>query len=253
LDNYCVGLDDRENPFSKMDPIRHGSLNQSVRDLMDRQPSGYSLLQPFYSDPAVYQTDLQTVWRRGWLFAGHSCEISKPGDYFTLELDADSILVIRDDERRAQALHNVCRHRGSLICGDSCGRVRKLVCPYHRWTYDLDGELLHAPGMQEELDTSHLGLRPVQVRETAGLIFISLSTEPRDFEAANELLSALAKPQGLATAKVAKVADYLVKANWKLVWENNRECFHCNANHPQYIKANFDHYNADDTTPRVRE
>ena len=63
----------------------------------------------------------------------------------------------------------------------------------------------------------------------------------------------IAKSQGFRRAKVAKAVDYLVKANWKLVWENNRECFHCNVNHPQYIKANFDHYNADDTTPRIRE
>jgi Rieske 2Fe-2S family protein len=62
-----------------------------------------------------------------------------------------------------------------------------------------------------------------------------------------------AQAPGLRRAKVAKAVDYLVKANWKLVWENNRECYHCNVNHPQYIKANFDHYNADDTTPRVRE
>ena len=236
-----------------MERTRNEATDPFVRDLFVRQPAGHSLLQQFYCHQSVYQIDLERVWRRGWLFAGHSCEISKPGEYFTLEVDADSLLVIRDQNGQVQALHNVCRHRGSIICEDSCGNVKKLVCPYHRWTYDLDGELLHAPGMQEDLDKSQLGLRAVHVRETEGLIFISLASKPPDFDAADEVLSNLARPQGLAKAKVAKAVDYLVKANWKLVWENNRECFHCNANHPQYIKANFDHYNADDTSPRVRE
>jgi Rieske 2Fe-2S family protein len=236
-----------------MDRPNNILLQPRVRDLIARQRAGRSLPGQFYSDDEVYQLDCQTVWRIGWLFAGHSCEIPKPGDYFTLELDSDSVIVTRDRNGQARALHNVCRHRGSLICDNSDGHVHKLVCPYHRWSYDLDGRLLHAPGMQEGLDKSELGLQSIHIRETAGLIFISLATEPPDFAEADDLLAMLAKPQGLARARVAKAVDYLVKANWKLIWENNRECFHCNANHPQYIKANFDHYNADDTTPRIRE
>src|SRR5262249_13169930 len=112
---------------------------------------------------------------------------------------------------------NVCRHRGSGICDAPAGQVKRLVCPYHRWTYDLDGSLLHAPGMQEDLDKSALGLNSTHLRETAGLIFISLASRPPDFEPAHDLLGALAKPQGFCRAKVAKVVDYLVKANWKLV------------------------------------
>src|SRR5204863_406461 len=101
----------------------------------------------------------------------HSCEVSKPGDFFTMELDQDSILVIRDGQDRVQAMHNVCRHRGSLICGQAKGHVKRLTCPYHQWSYALDGRLLHAPGMQGDLDTSQFGLRMVHVRETEGLIF----------------------------------------------------------------------------------
>ncbi len=209
------------------------------------------MLGKFYSDLEVYRADLERVWRRGWVFAGHSCEIPKAGDFFQVNIDADSILVVRDQRGGIHAVHNVCRHRGSLLCDEAQGQVKKLVCPYHRWTYDLDGRLLAAPGMQE-LDKSALGLKRVALREVEGLIFISLAEEPLDFEAAQENLGTVARPQGFRRAKVAKMVDYLVKANWKLVWENNRECFHCNANHPQYIKANFDHYNADDATPEIR-
>jgi Rieske 2Fe-2S family protein len=107
--------------------------------------------------------------------------------------------------------------------------------------------------MQEDLDKSQFGLRAAHVREVEGMIFISLAMEPPDFEGFRASVGPLFRPQGLGRARVAKAADYLVRANWKLVWENNRECFHCNLNHPQYIRANFDHYNADDATPAIRE
>ncbi|MBI1841485.1 MAG: aromatic ring-hydroxylating dioxygenase subunit alpha [Verrucomicrobia bacterium] len=231
----------------------NASLPSMTRQWVASQPAGHSLSQPFYREPEVYQADLDLVWRQGWLFAAHACEVSKAGDYVTLAVGADSIIVARDAAGALHAFHNVCRHRGSLICDQDCGHSRKLVCPYHSWTYGLDGSLQHAPAMPESLDKSQYSLRPVALREASGLVFICLSERPPDFEAAGETFDAVAKPQGLARARVAKRVDYLVKANWKLVWENNRECFHCNANHPQYIKANFDHYNADDTSPRVRE
>lgn len=224
-----------------------------IQELIRSHPAGHSLRREFYRDPSVYELDLANVWRRGWLFAGHSCEIAKPGDYFTLSVGEDSLVIVRDEDGCAHALHNVCRHRGSLICDEGCGHVRKLVCPYHRWAYDLDGKLAHAIAMPENLDKSALGLHRAALREAGGLIFISLAEQPLPFEETAELFGALCAPQGFGRAKVAKAVDYLVKANWKLVWENNRECFHCNANHPQYIKANFDHYNSDDTTPRIRE
>jgi len=127
-------------------------LQPRIGALMARQPAGHCMLREFYSAEEVYRADCEAVWRSGWLFAGHSCEISKPGQYFTLEVDSDSVVVTRDESGQARAFHNVCRHRGSIVCDKSEGEVKKLVCPYHRWTYNLDGKLFHAPGMQEELD-----------------------------------------------------------------------------------------------------
>lgn len=213
---------------------------------------GWSLPGPFYSDEAVYRADLERIWRTGWLFAGHSCEIAKAGDYFTLEVDKDSIVIIRGADGAIRGFHNVCRHRGSLICTEAAGHAKKLVCPYHQWTYGLDGELLACRGMGDNFDKSAFTLRQIAVEEFEGLVYISLAENPWDAKRARDVLSTLARPQGFDKAKVAKAVDYLVKANWKLIWENNRECYHCNVNHPQYIKANFDHYNTDDTTPRIK-
>jgi len=247
-ENRVVSL----NPLAKLSR-KTNQMQTGLDSLLARVQPGWSLPGAFYNDAAVYQSDLEQVWRRGWLFAGHACEIPRAGDYFTLEVDTDSILLVRTENGEVHALHNVCRHRGSLICGSPSGHVRRLVCPYHQWTYALDGQLLACRGMQEDLDKSQFALHRVAAHEVEGFIFISLAATPAPFEPARETLAPLLRPQGFRRAKVARAVDYLVQANWKLVWENNRECYHCNVNHPQYIKANFDHFNADDTTARVRD
>jgi Rieske 2Fe-2S family protein len=219
--------------------------------LINSREPWHGLPRPFYHDELIYQADLQAFWRRGWLFAGHSCQIPNPGDYFTYDVDSDSVIIVRGDDGQVRAFHNVCRHRGSLVCPQPEGHVHRFICPYHQWTYGRDGRLLVWRGMQDGLDKSQLGLFPVHIREVEGILFISLAHNPPDFEPAYQAIAPMAKPQGLSYARVAKIMDFDIQANWKLVWENNRECYHCNVNHPQYIKANFDHYNADDTIERV--
>jgi Rieske 2Fe-2S family protein len=223
-----------------------------LAELIARRQPGHTLEREFFLDEGIYQADVERIWRASWLFAGHGCGIPEPGDYFTWEVGGDSVIIIRGDDGRVRALQNVCRHRGTVICTEESGRAGKLVCPYHQWVYGRDGKLLSCRGMQEDLDKSRLGLLPVHLEEVEGLIFISLAARPPDFAEARAHLAPMLKPQGLARARVAKIADYDIHANWKLVWENNRECYHCNVNHPQYIKANFDHYNADDTSERTR-
>jgi len=213
---------------------------------------GWSLPRPFYGHETVYRADLEQIWRKGWLFAGHACEIRNPGDWLTLQVETDSLIVIRGEDGAVRALHNVCRHRGSQIVAQGRGSTKRLVCPYHQWTYDTKGALTFCRGMHE-LDKAEFSLKKVRCEVVEGLIFISLAENPAPFAAARELMAPYLKPQGLERAKVAKQVDYEIHANWKLVWENNRECFHCNINHPQYIKANWDHYNADDTTPEIME
>jgi len=226
--------------------------NRSLDELIALREPGYSLPGQFYSSELVHRAELERIWRRGWLFVGHTCEIPGPGDYFTFAVDDDSLIVIRNDDGDIHALWNVCRHRGTQICSEPQGKVGRLVCPYHQWTYGRDGSLISCRGMQEDIDKNQFGLLQAHVRQLAGMIFVSLADEPLDFNVAAEALGPMVRPQGLDRAKVAKIVDYDVAANWKIVWENNRECYHCNVNHPQYIKANFDHYNADDTSERIQ-
>ena len=235
-----------------MSPLTRTEIS-GLNKLLDSREAGHGLPRPFYHEELLYRTEMESIWRKGWLFAGHSCQVPNPGDYFLYPVEGDSIIVIRGDEGQVNAMHNVCRHRGSVICKEAEGSLKRFVCPYHQWTYDRSGHLLLQHGMQEGLDKSQLGMHAAYAREVEGMIFISLAQEPADFEPVYTSIAPVARPQGLARARVARVMDFDVAANWKLVWENNRECYHCNVNHPQYIRANFDHYNADDTIPRVAE
>jgi Rieske 2Fe-2S family protein len=217
-------------------------MRDELTNLIASRTSGMSMPQAFYLDASIYQAELDAIWRRGWLMAGHSCEVPNPGDYLTLSVGADSLIVIRDDAGQVQAFHNLCRHRGTRLLENDAGHVGRIVCPYHQWTYTRDGRLASCRDMQDDLDRATLGLHACQAQELEGLIFISLCDHPPDFAPAATMLAPMLRPQGLARAKVAKSIDYLINANWKIVWENNRECYHCDVNHPQYVKANFDRH-----------
>lgn len=120
--------------------------HQSIADLVAQRRPGYSLPGEFYSNDAVYRAEIERIWRRGWLFVGHSCEIPHPGDYLTFTVENESLIIVRDHDGRANALWNVCRHRGTQICGEERGCAMRLVCPYHQWAFDLDGALISCRG-----------------------------------------------------------------------------------------------------------
>jgi glycine betaine monooxygenase A len=214
---------------------------------------GFGLPGEFYGDDTVYAAELDKIWRAGWLFAAHTCEIPEPGNYLTFAVGPDPIVVLRGDDGQVRAFHNVCTHRGTLLCQESEGRVgRAIVCPYHQWTFGRDGKLIGCRGMHDGVDKSELGLGAVAVEVVAGMIYVSLSAKPPDFTPARAVLASAA-PHAFDRAKVAKAVEYEIPANWKIVWENNRECYHCDANHPQYVKANFDTADAEQDTPESRQ
>ncbi|WP_404401396.1 aromatic ring-hydroxylating dioxygenase subunit alpha [Pelagibacterium halotolerans] len=206
-------------------------------DLIRTRKYGYSLPQPFYTDPDFFKIDMELVWYREWLFVGHNCEIPRPGNYFTVQIGAYPVVIVRDRSGEIRAFHNSCRHRGSRVCTQAKGTSAKLVCPYHQWTYDLDGKLVFARQMADDFDPAAHSLKPVACENVAGYIFICLSNEPADFQAFRDLMEPYFAPHNLSDAKVAHEATIIEQGNWKLVWENNRECYHCAANHPELCKT----------------
>jgi Rieske 2Fe-2S family protein len=211
----------------------------------------FTLAGRYYRSQAIYAAELDRIWRAAWLFAAPACEIPEPADFITLVVGDDPVLVLRDGEH-IRAFHNICPHRGTLLCEEDRGHLgQRIVCPYHQWTFARGGELISCRGMHADLDRTGLNLRPVRVAEVAGLVFVCLADTPPDFTPLATTFAA-AVPHGFARAKVAHAEDYRVAANWKLVWDNNRECYHCDAGHPQYIRSNFDIAEAERDTPAAR-
>lgn len=201
---------------------------------------GGPLERPFYVSEDIYHAELDRIWGRHWLYAGHSCRIPAAGDWFRFQLADFDLIIVRGRDLQVRAFHNTCRHRGSAICAEATGHSATFVCPYHRWTYDLDGSLRTQTQQEFGVDPGGLGLRPAPLRDVAGLIFVALCDDPVDFEAGAEEIAQKMRHQGLDSAKLAKSISYTVKANWKLVFENNRECLHCATSHPEYIKGTYD-------------
>jgi len=223
--------------------------------LLGNRKLNHSLSRGFYTDSEIFETDLCQIWYRNWLFAAPACELPKAGSYITYNVGCYSVVIVRGNDQKIRAFHNTCRHRGSILCKTASGNNPKLVCPYHQWTYELDGRLLFAKDMGPDFDVSSYGLKPVVCREVAGLIYICLADEAPAFEGFAETAASYLAPHDLANSKVAFSSTIIENGNWKLVWENNRECYHCSGNHPSLCRTFPDDPNAiannvgDDLTP----
>lgn len=208
--------------------------SNAVARSANRQP-GYSLDREFYCDERIHALDMERVASRKWIVAGHVDQVRRRGDYFLFRIGAESIIVVRSDESTINAFYNVCRHRGSLICTEPAGRVQRLTCAYHAWSYGLDGALLAARLMPADFSKEHNGLHRCHVRVFHGFVFVNLADrEPADFDATFGELAPYLDFHGFADAKIAHRASYPTTANWKLVVENFIECYHCTPAHPEF-------------------
>ena len=209
--------------------------HSAITPLLAHTRRGYSLDRRFYCDDAVFAADMEQVIGRKWIVAGHVDRVRKKGDYFLYNIGLESIIIVRSDESTINAFYNVCRHRGSLICTKPQGRVARLTCGYHAWSYGLDGALLAARLMPEDFSKQDNGLHRCHVRVFHGFIFINLSDgAPTDFEAAFGDLHPYLDFHGFAGAKIAHSQSYPTTANWKLIVENFVECYHCAPAHPEF-------------------
>jgi len=210
--------------------------NEMLGLLTGRDPN-FSLEQKFYTDPEYHKLDLENIFYKDWLFVGHDCELPKTGSYMTVQIGAYPVVIVRDAQGGIRAFHNSCRHRGSRICAAEKGTAAKLVCPYHQWTYELDGRLLFARQVGPDFKPAEYGLKPVHCETVAGYIYVCVADEAPDFGAFRNLVEPYLAPHNIKDAKVAFESSIIEKGNWKLVWENNRECYHCAANHPELCRT----------------
>jgi len=181
---------------------------------------------------------MRRVLLRHWHCAGHASQAREPGDFFTADVCGESLIVVRGQDRTLRALLNVCRHRGSRVCTERAGHARGgvFVCPYHAWSYDLDGSLRAARQMPAGFDRSAHALKSVPLRIVEGLVLVSLAESPLGLEHVETALGGSARAYGWAEAQVAHRETYPVNANWKLAVENYMECYHCGPAHAEYSR-----------------
>src|SRR6195952_3623288 len=201
----------------------------------------------FYTDARIFALEQAKIFEQMWFCAIRASDIPKPGNFRTVQVGTESILISRSRTGAVRAFFNICRHRGATLCTQESGAVaRAFQCPYHAWTYDLDGKLIAAPNLikMPDIDRVEYGLRAVHVREWLGYVWVSLADEPPEFEQTvlQEVVDRLGEVAnldhyGVENLAVGRRIVYDVKANWKLIIENFMECYHCATIHPELTEV----------------
>jgi Rieske 2Fe-2S family protein len=193
----------------------------------------------WYVSPEVFASERDRLFARAWICAGRTEQIENAGDFFVADVAGESIIVVRDASDRVRALYNVCRHRGTRICIDASGHFSgSIQCPYHAWTYGLDGKLLVARNMNEvpSFDRAQYPLHEAALAIFDGFIFINVAPEPTPFESAFSQLTGRFARWNIGALRTARTIAYDLACNWKLVFLNYSECYHCPLVHPQLDK-----------------
>ena len=209
---------------------------RSLAELIREQSPGHALDQRFYTDPDIYELEMQRIISRNWIVAGHQSELPGAGDFKVVNVASESAIIVRDNEGRLRAFANVCRHRGSLVCLEPRGHTDRFMCPYHGWIYGLDGGLTAARSMADDFDRSEWGLKPVSLELLGGFVLICFSDNAPGLDGAK---SDLGEPMAMFDFENLKVAAhkvYDIPANWTLAVENYQECYHCVTAHPEYSR-----------------
>jgi Rieske 2Fe-2S family protein len=196
-----------------------------------------TLPSQFYFAPDHYEQELKKLWYRNWVYLCRASTLSEPRAFRTFTIGNQSVLVLRDEHSSLRAFHNTCRHRGSVLCSEEEGRLRgkNLVCPYHGWSYSLEGDLMAVPkmGLPDEFDQSDYSLYKIALAEWGGCVFIRL-------EGPGAKLDEVLRPNAtrlanwpMETLATGHVMRTVLACNWKVFWENFNECYHCPGVHPE--------------------
>ncbi|MEW9673139.1 aromatic ring-hydroxylating dioxygenase subunit alpha [Ammoniphilus sp. 3BR4] len=218
-----------------LDPISESGGNQLIPTLKGE----------FYTDSSIFEREMAEIFSRSWYCIGFANEIADPGQYLTTKIGHENILVVRGRDNQLRAFLNVCKHRGSKLCIEPRGQVGKVMqCPYHAWSYSLDGSLAgvpHTSGCSESLlHNEDYHLTPVHLQIWHGMIWLNLADQPvpidqqLDFQILSRFgnLTTFGRYR-LEDLQIAHRKEYVVDANWKLIIENFQECYHCTMIHPE--------------------
>jgi len=200
------------------------------------QRGAKTMAREYYTSPDILAEDVERIFARHWNCVGRSSQVPVAGDYMVRTVAGESLIVLRDRAGELRAFFNVCRHRGTRICRDGTGRFSETIqCPYHAWTYTIDGRLIGAPHMQEveAFDKRDYPLHAAALVEWEGFVFVNIADEPQPFDEWFAPMLNRLERYGLSELRIGHSVTYDVKANWKLVFQNYSECLHCPMIHPE--------------------
>ena len=218
----------------------HTTATPAFRKTADTFAAGAkTLAQRYFISPDVFMQEQEQIFSAQWVLVGHQSQIPKAGDYLVQEVAGESLIVLRDKDAVVRGFYNVCRHRGTRLCEDASGQVRAIQCPYHAWTYGLDGKLIGAPHMDDVagFDKADYSLHVVNLASWEGFIFVNLAKKPMPLEEWFAPLAGKFSHWNMSILRSAKRIEYDVHANWKLMFENYSECYHCPGVHPMLSKV----------------
>jgi phenylpropionate dioxygenase-like ring-hydroxylating dioxygenase large terminal subunit len=198
-----------------------------------------TLPQKYFVSSEIFAEEQENIFSRQWLLVGHQSQIAKAGDYFVAEVADESVIIARDRRSTIRGFYNVCRHRGTRLCEEQSGHSSAIQCPYHAWTYALDGRLIGSPHMDEVpgFDRSAYSLHPVNLGVWEGFIFVNVADDPMPLEKWFAPLAGKFSHWNLPRLRSVKRIEYDIRANWKLMFENYSECYHCPGVHPMLSKV----------------
>jgi Phenylpropionate dioxygenase and related ring-hydroxylating dioxygenases, large terminal subunit len=226
--------------YGKQRMNKVASVPAAFRKTADTFAAGAKTLpQQYFVSDEIFRREQEQIFSKHWVLVGHQSQIARDGDYVVTEVNRESLIVIRDRNGRVHGFFNVCRHRGTRLKEDACGHASAIQCPYHAWTYGLDGRLLGAPHMDEVpgFDKADYSLRPVNLELWEGFIFINLDGNAMPLEEWFAPLNGKFSHWNISILRPAKRIEYDVRANWKLMFENYSECYHCPGVHPMLAKV----------------
>jgi phenylpropionate dioxygenase-like ring-hydroxylating dioxygenase large terminal subunit len=195
-----------------------------------------TLPSSWYLDAQHYQTELDRIWYRQWIYVDRASALSEPGSYRLLNIGKQQVIILRDESGQLQAFHNTCRHRGALLLTEASGQLRNAItCPYHAWSYSLQGDLQRTPSnfCQQDFDPANFSLYNIAVEDWRGFIFINLDPDAGSVTSGMDAGGENLRNWPLEELEVGYSLRKEMRCNWKIFWENFNECLHCPGVHPE--------------------
>lgn len=211
-------------------------MSTFVRTTESYRAGARTLPGTYYSSPDVLARENEAIFARHWIGVGREQDLAQPGDFLLASVAGESLIVVRDRSGVVRAHYNVCRHRGTRLCTEVRGQFSETIqCPYHAWTYRLDGRLIGAPHMQgtPDFELAEHPLHSAAVALWQGFVFVNLSADPEPLRQFMQPLGERFNRFNLPALTTVRRIEYNVRANWKLVMQNYSECLHCPTIHPE--------------------